>query len=355
MNRLNTPNSRFVLSSRRSTRVPMLAISVAALVMLVLLEMSGVRAATAPKAYIGLFKDNAVAVVDTGTNKLLTTIPVPAGPHGLAVTPDGKTVYVSSDGDSKVSIIDTATDKVTSSIEVGKTPHGLALSQDGKLLLVAGFGTDSVLFVDTATNKVTGTVSVPKPHNLAISPDGKTAYVASQLAGALELAILNLTDKTMTGMVKLDKTPRALNFSHDGKHLYFTLLDVPALQVLDVATNAVTTQIAVGASPHHPFLTEEYGFVVSQTTNELTIFDPTANTVKGTVTVGKNPHWIATSADGDTVYVTNEASNDVSVVNVDTQKVIATIPVGQAPRKIVIQPATTDTDVKATPASTPAK
>ncbi len=56
-----------------------------------------------PKAYIGLFKDNAVAVFDTMTNKVLTTIPIPVGPHGLALTPDGRTVYASSDGATVVS------------------------------------------------------------------------------------------------------------------------------------------------------------------------------------------------------------------------------------------------------------
>ena len=60
-----------------------------------------------PKAYIGLFKDNAVAVFDTETNKVVTTIPVPTGPHGMVLTPDGKTVYVSSDGATMVSVIDT--------------------------------------------------------------------------------------------------------------------------------------------------------------------------------------------------------------------------------------------------------
>src|SRR5260221_10988759 len=50
-----------------------------------------VKAASAPKAYIGLYKDNAVAVLDTGTNQVLTTIKIPDGPHGLAITPDGKT------------------------------------------------------------------------------------------------------------------------------------------------------------------------------------------------------------------------------------------------------------------------
>src|ERR1700724_3200051 len=85
-------------------------------------------AAVAPKAYIGLFKDNAVAVLDTATNKVMKTIPIPTGPHGLVVTPDGRWVYASSDGDSVVSVIDTSSDKVTATIDVGTTPHGLAIT-----------------------------------------------------------------------------------------------------------------------------------------------------------------------------------------------------------------------------------
>src|SRR5260221_3836802 len=65
------------------------------------------NAAAVPKAYVGLFKDNAVAVIDTGTNTVLKTILVPTGPHGIVITPDGLNVYVSSDGDSKVSVINT--------------------------------------------------------------------------------------------------------------------------------------------------------------------------------------------------------------------------------------------------------
>ncbi len=49
-------------------------------------------AAGAPKAYVGVFKDDAVAVIDTAQNTVLRTIPVPKGPHGLVVTPDGRKV-----------------------------------------------------------------------------------------------------------------------------------------------------------------------------------------------------------------------------------------------------------------------
>ena len=59
------------------------------------------------------------------------------GYAGYVITPDGRTVYVSSDGASTVSVIDTTTDAVRGSIEVGRTPHGLALTPDAKTVLVA--------------------------------------------------------------------------------------------------------------------------------------------------------------------------------------------------------------------------
>jgi YVTN family beta-propeller protein len=297
--------------------------------------------ATQPaKAYVGLFKDNSVAVLDTGSNRVLRTIAIPPGPHGLVITPNGRKVYVSSDGASTVSVIETATDRVIKSIEVGPTPHGLAISPDGRQVLVAGFGTNQSIIIDTATDRVVGEVPVPQPHNSAISPDGRTAYVASQQQGSTALVILDLVNKVQIGRVPLEKTPRALAISPDGKWVYFTVAGTDAVQVLDRATNRVVGEIPVGASPHHPLFTPDgkLTLVVSQGPGRLEILDPNSKTVSASVSVGKAPHWIAVSSDGRTAYVTNEGSNDVSVVNLASQKVTATIPVGNAPRKIAVQP-----------------
>src|SRR5262249_46942621 len=106
----------------------LVAVSGSVLVILAALTAHAQGPAGPPKAYVGLFKDNAVAVVDTAGSRVLSTIPVPTGPHGLVLTPDGRKAYVSSDGASTVSVIDTATDRVLSSIEVGANPHGLAIS-----------------------------------------------------------------------------------------------------------------------------------------------------------------------------------------------------------------------------------
>src|SRR5499427_1299284 len=164
------------------------------------------EAAAAPKAYVGLFKDNAIAVLDTGTNGVQGTIPVPQGPHGIVITPDGRKVYVSSDGASTVSVIDTQTDKVVRSIEVGTNPHGLAITPDGRQVLVSAFGTHQALLIDTRTDQIVQRLPVPMPHNSVLSPDGQRAHVGSQQQGATAVIILDLVQGTQVGTIPLDKT-----------------------------------------------------------------------------------------------------------------------------------------------------
>jgi YVTN family beta-propeller protein len=228
----------------------------------------------------------------------------------MVITPDGRFVYVSSDGASTVSVIDTTTDAAKDTVEVGKTPHGLALTPDAKTVLDAGFGTNQLSFIDVARNTVSGRVPVPSPHNIAVTPDGRRAYVASQVQGSAALVIVDLSSRSMVGRVALDKVPRALNFSPDGKRLYFTEAGASAIQVLDPTTNTIVDQIPVGASPHHPL------FVGSGQTALVVVQGPGQVAVVGTATkavtavpVGQMPHWIAVSSDGGFAYVTNENSS----------------------------------------------
>jgi YVTN family beta-propeller protein len=302
--------------------------------------LAGSAAAAGPKAYVGLFKDDAVAVIDTSQNRVVATIPVPKGPHGLVLTPDGRKAYVSSDGASTVSVIDTASDKIVATIDVGANPHGLAMSSDGRKLLVCAFGTNRALIVDTATEKVTGEIAVPQGHNGALSPDGSRAYIASQKQGEAALVVLDLKSMTRVTALPLDKTPRAVDVSPDGKRAYFTQAGVNAIQVLDTATNQVVAQISVGASPHQPLTTPDgrWALTPAQGPGELDILDTTTNSLAAAVPVGKIPHWIAIASDGRTAWVTNEGSNEVSVVDLGKRTVTATIPVGNAPRKIAVQP-----------------
>jgi YVTN family beta-propeller protein len=316
----------------------MFARFLSSVVSLLLVAVATITSAAGPKAYVGNFNDNTVSVIDTNAGQVVATVPVAAGPHGMATTPDGRLVYVASDGSSVVSVIDTSTDKVTSTIEVGKTPHGLAMTPDGRFMIACVYGEDRLAFVDTSNQSIVATVAVPKPHTIAVKPDGKLAYVASQEPGNFALIVVDLASRTVLRKVSLPKAPRDPEFSHDGKALYFTMGGTNAVQVLDPSSDKIMGEIPTGASPHIAalFRGAPFGTVVVQGPGEIQLFDPATNAPVRTVAVGKQPHWIAATADGRTVYVTNEGSNDVTVVELSSGQT-KTIPVGSGPRKVVMQ------------------
>jgi YVTN family beta-propeller protein len=315
-----------------SRRIARLLVAAAPLIL-----ASGMAAA-APKAYVGNFADNTVSVLDTASDKIVATIPVAQGPHGMAMSRDGRTVFVTGDGSSSMSVIDTATDKVVKTVEVGKSPNGLALTPDGKQLLVTVYGEDKIDFIDPATQAITGTVAVPKPHTVSISPDGKLAYITSQEPGHFALCVVDIASRTLARTLPLPKTPRDAEFGHDGKAFYFTEAGVSALQMLDPATDKIVAEIPTGVSPHFVslFHNNPLGLAVVQGPGEVLLFDPATNQGVRSIAVGKQPHWLALAGDGKTAYVTNEGSNDLSIVDIASGKVTS-VEVGKAPRKVVVQ------------------
>ncbi|KQX30038.1 plastocyanin/azurin family copper-binding protein [Variovorax sp. Root434] len=309
---------------------------------LVLLSALAASAAPAlaagPKAYVGNFKDSTVSVIDTGTERVVATVPVAAGPDGIVIGPDRRSVFVSGSGASAVSEIDAATDRVARSIDVGKGPQGLAMTADGKWLLVAVNGDDRVAFVDTSAHGVSATVPVPKPHTIAIRPDGRQAYVASQEPGHFALVVIDMATRAVVTQIPLDKPPRDLEFDADGKALYLTLAGVAAVQVLDPATNQWGAPVPTGVSPHiaQRFAAMASGVVVVQGPGEVLLFDPATRASVRSIGVGKQPHWLDLSADGKKLWASNEGSNDVSVVDLAGGP-MHTVAVGNAPRKIAVQ------------------
>src|SRR6185312_6946622 len=90
--------------------------------------------------YVGNQANSAstVTVIDTSTNNTVgSPIPVYPNPNGLAVTPDGNKVFVTSASSNNVSVIDTATAAVVATIPVGSGPYAAAVSPDGTKVYVS--------------------------------------------------------------------------------------------------------------------------------------------------------------------------------------------------------------------------
>lgn len=151
-----------------------------------------VLSSDAATLYCANVYDNSVSVIDTSTNTVTTTITDKSilGPFTIALTPDGKSLYVNNYGNplfpnrtdsNTVTVIDTATKAVTKVIPVGSSPSGLAITPNGKYAYVANYashGTVSVIDVQAGT--VIQTLDVGTlPSEVAIDPAGTYAYVTN--------------------------------------------------------------------------------------------------------------------------------------------------------------------------------
>src|SRR5450756_319549 len=119
-----------------------------------------------------------VTPIDSSTNTPGTAVPVPLRPYAVAITPDGKTLYVAQDNTNTVTPIDTATNTAGTPITVGNNPTGIAVTPDGKTAYVANSSDGTVSAINVATHSVVATITVGGgPAHIAVTPDDTTAYV----------------------------------------------------------------------------------------------------------------------------------------------------------------------------------
>ena len=87
-----------------------------------------------------------------------SSIPVGTTPYGVAVTPDGKKVYVANNSTAlgTVSVIGAASNQVVGTITVGFSPIGVAVTPDGTRVYVATSSDGTVSVISTATDAMIG-------------------------------------------------------------------------------------------------------------------------------------------------------------------------------------------------------
>jgi len=151
------------------------------------------------------------------THKVAVTISVGKTPFDIAVTPDGKYVYVTNGEDNTVSIISTASYSVAKVVSVNRFPGGIAVSPDGKLVYVGHFDANTLAVISTASQKVIEMAQVGEDLEgmMAISPDGKTIY-ASDFPGAGEINIISATIKQIIELIDV-KPSIDIAITPDGK------------------------------------------------------------------------------------------------------------------------------------------
>lgn len=295
-------------------------------------------------AYVTDISRNVVTPITTATDKPGKPIKVGDGPFSLAITPNGKTVYVANDDSGTVTPISTSTNKAGRAIAVGAYPIPIAAAANGRT--VYSVGATQLSAISTATNKASKPLGIGGgTHAIAISPSSKTVYVTN----GNSLLRINATTLRVTKRITVG-ADWAVALTPNGATIYTF-----SCSYAHPATDSMT---AIPVASFRPAKPVRLGFCAAGTAftpNGKTMYivdSPTGdnsgsvipvNAVTGKpgprVLVGQQPGALAvlagaTASSASTLYVVNTGSDSVTTVNTATNAPTATIGVGYLPTSI---------------------
>jgi YVTN family beta-propeller protein len=296
-----------------------------------------------------------VDVIDPATNTVVGEILGIEAGHGAGVAPDGRRIYVSDEAESTLDVADARTLKVIARVPLSGHPNNMAVSRDGRRVYVGIIQEPGgVDVIDTASLRRVATIPTAGTiHNAYVTPDGR--YI---VAGSIQGKTINVIDaKTerpaWTIPMDLGIRPMTFNVNPDGstKWIFVQLTGFNGFAVVDFATRVEIKRIQnpdlppgkptvpEGSDPSHGMAVTADGktlVVCSRLNNFLYAYSlPDLKLLGGAELGGKGAGWVTLTPDGKTAYVANPVTNDVSVVDVTSLKEIARIPVGFVPKRNV--------------------
>ena len=320
-------------------------------------EASDIAVSHHDRVYAAEQFSNTVSVIDPADNRLLGVIrlgePQPANfsplyrgqllVHGLGASPDHHTLAVVSVGSNSVSFIDTQTNLVKHVAYIGRSPHEAFFTKDGSELWVTVRGENYIQILDGTTYEEKSRIVTPNGPGMTIfSPDGSLAYICSSFVA--ELDVFETQGHRQVGKV-VQSSPFCPNIaaSPDGSEVWFTLKDTgkttiiaarPPFTVLKILdTGPITNHVNIVRNRNGQFAYVSVGGL-----NEVQVFR-TGDYVKvATIPVGNLPHGEWPSGDGTRLYVGLENSDRMAVIDTLANRVVADIPIGQAPQAVMYVP-----------------
>ncbi len=172
----------------------------------------------------------AVSAIDVTSRKETRKVSLAAEPYTALISPDGRTLFVSLWGGAKVLMFAADTLQSIGEVTVGPHPNAMLLSKDGSRLFVACANTNAVWVVDLASKTAKEQVSVAlypnapvgtTPNSLALSPDGTKMLVAN--ADNNTVAVVDVTTpwaSRVEGWIPVGWYPTSVSFSPDGSRFF---------------------------------------------------------------------------------------------------------------------------------------
>ncbi len=196
----------------------------------------------------------------------------------------------------------------------GAVAAGLAISPDGTTLYVANYQNDSLSIVNTSTRAVTNEIHffVPgqstavgeMPYWTVVLSNSQGGTVKTYVTSQRDGQVLSVNPDGTYSVIKVGGEPNRMILTADQKWLYVANGDLDEIEVIDTANDMVKNRISV-ARPGYAYK-------------------------------GSNPNSLALSPDGKRLYATLGGENAVGVIDVVAQKLVGRIPAGWYPSSVTV-------------------
>ena len=314
--------------------------------------------------------DGTLSVIDARSLQVVATIALGKRPRGLVVSPDGRELFVALSGSPAsgpgvdesrlpppdhaadgIGVVDLAQRKVVRTLRGISDPEQLALSPDGKRLYVASEDSGKLVVFDVASGRILTQLAVGgEPEGVGTSADGRLVCATSETNGSV--ALIDARANRVLHLVKVGHRPRNCPYSRDGRRLYVPSEVDATLSVIDVTRGSLQqtfTLPGTGARPMGIVLSpdDRFAYLTTGRGGHLLKIDLAIGKVDASVAVGERPWGVALSADGRHLYTADGPSDTVSVIDTATMRRSAAVQVGKKPWGVAAGPASKSADTAA--------
>lgn len=187
---------------------------------------------------------NALAEIETRSNRVVAIVSTGVGPYGVAISPDGTTVYVTNSSANTVSMIDSASKRTVATIPLGYQPLGISLSSDGKHAYITNSVSNDVSVIDTATKKVVSIIPVgTTPAWVSTTPDNRFAYVLN--LNSNDVSVIDSSKRTVVETLPMNSSPGGVAMGSDGTTVYVST--AKGIVAVETTTHKVVAYIPMSA------------------------------------------------------------------------------------------------------------
>ena len=239
------------------------------------------------EAYISNTESSDISVIDVDSLEVKKTIGLKGSSLGVAVSPDGKRLFVSDWFNNCLLVIQLNSHK-RRCVEVGKAPAGISVSEKNDEIYVVSRDSNSVFVVSLSEEKVIGEILVgDHPFGLKLLSVKNHLYVTNVQSN--DVSIVDLTERQEIKRVKVEKKPYCITFSMDGKKSFVTnqysdSISIINTELLSLEKTVSSASFPEGIDTHGPFI-----IFVSWLDEEIVAFDERDQSVVSYASTGINP------------------------------------------------------------------